>query len=256
MKVQPKDKLDIIAIGCPDARDLQRIVEDIVKADLPLWSLVFINPRMAEMKNRSPLMEHNGRPAEERVLLPASYVATLAFHKKDSTQVLAKLQEILRRCQGEILSDRIAQHEWKNRFKLMVVKRLGPSLVPAEVVIPLSRLGNFMEEVENKINQPVVKEGTVIRKGKDGKPEVVILGFIPADQRKFNYNFVFSLSLSIMNIAERNGGRAYATGLYFKSKAERCWDQKGWRSSNHLKQAWINKAFLIREKSLALALWI
>ena len=61
----------------------------------------------------------------------------------------------------------------------MVVKRLGPSLVPAEVVIPLAGLGNFMEEVENKINQPVVKEGTVIRKGKDGQPEVVILGFIP-----------------------------------------------------------------------------
>jgi Fe-S oxidoreductase len=103
----------------------------------------------------------------------------------------------------------------------MVVKRLGPSLVPAEVVIPLASLGNFMEEVEKKINQPVVKEGTVIRKGKDGRPEIVILGFIPADQRQFSYNFVFSLSLSIMNIAERNGGRAYATGLYFKNKAEK-----------------------------------
>jgi len=221
MKVQPKEQLEIIAIGCAEAPALQQIVEDIVKADLPLWSLVFINPRMAEMKNRSPLMEHNGHPIEERVLLPASYVATLAFHKNDATLVMGKLQEILRRCQGEILSERIAEHEWKNRFKIMVVKRLGPSLVPAEVVIPLSRLGRFMAEVENKINQPVVKEGTVIRKGKDGKPEVVILGFIPADQRKFSYNFVFSLSLSIMKIAERNGGRAYSTGLYFKSKAQK-----------------------------------
>jgi FAD/FMN-containing dehydrogenase len=221
MKVQPKEELEVIAIGCPDADELQQIVEDIVKADLPLWSLVFINPRMAEMKNRSPLMEHNGHPTEERVLLPASYVATIAFHKKDATQVMTQLQKILRRCQGEILSERIAAHEWKNRFKLMVVKRLGPSLVPAEVVIPLSRLGQFMAEVENKINQPVVKEGLVIRRGKDGVPEVVILGFIPADQRKFSYNFVFSLSLSIMKIAEANGGRAYSTGLYFKSKAEK-----------------------------------
>jgi len=221
MKVQPKDELHIIAIGCPDATDLQQIVEDIVKADLPVWSLVFINPKMAEMKNRAPLMEHNGHPAEERVLLPASYVATIAFHKKEATLVVAALKEILHRCQGEILSERIAEHEWKDRFKLMVVKRLGPSLVPAEVVIPLSRLGRFMAEVDNKINQPVVKEGTVVRKGKDGKPEVVILGFIPADQRKFSYNFVFSLSLSIMKIAEANGGRAYSTGLYFKSKADK-----------------------------------
>lgn len=221
MKVQPKEDLDIIAIGCPDATDLQRIVEDMVKVHLPLWSLIFINPRMAEMKNRSPLMEHNGHPIEERVLLPASYIATIAFHKKDAALVHGKLQDILHRCQGEILSERIAEHEWKNRFKIMVVKRLGPSLVPAEVVIPLSRLGHFMSEVENKIHQPVVKEGTVIRKGRDGKPEVVILGFIPADQRKFSYNFVFSLSLSIMKIAEANGGRAYSTGLYFKSKAKK-----------------------------------
>jgi Fe-S oxidoreductase/FAD/FMN-containing dehydrogenase len=220
MKVQPKEELQVIAIGCPDARDLQKIVEDVIKADLPLWSLVFINPRMAEMKNRSPLMEHNGHPIEERVLLPASYIATLAFRKKDQAQVMDVLPDILHRCQGEILSERITGHEWKNRFKIMVVKRLGPSLVPAEVVIPLSALGDFMEDVENKINQPVVKEGTIIRKGRDGKPEIVILGFIPADQRLFSYNFVFSLSLSIINIAEKNGGRAYATGLYFKNKAK------------------------------------
>ncbi|MGV8058357.1 MAG: FAD-binding and (Fe-S)-binding domain-containing protein [Smithellaceae bacterium] len=219
MKVQPLEELKVIAVGCPDARDLQKIVEDIITVNLPLWSLVFINPRMAEMKNRSPLMEHNGHPVEERVILPASYIATLAFRKKDQAQIMNALPDILRRFQGEILSDEIAEHEWKNRFKIMAVKRLGPSLVPAEVVIPLSSLGNFMKEVGNKINQPVVKEGTVICQGRDGKPEVVILGFIPADQRKFSYNFIFSLSLSIMNIAEKNGGRAYATGLYFKSKA-------------------------------------
>lgn len=220
MKVQPNEQLEVLAIGCPEPSAFQQIIEDIVKAELPLWSLVFINPRMAEMKNRSPLMEHNGHPTEERVLLPASYVATIAFRKKDAEIVTSKLKDILRRCQAEILSERIAEHEWKNRFKIMVVKRLGPSLVPAEVVIPLNRLGHFLEEVENKINQPIVKEGTVIRKGKDGKPEVVILGFIPADQRKFSYNFVFSLSLSVMKIAEKNGGRAYSTGLYFKSKAK------------------------------------
>ncbi len=54
-----------------------------------------------------------------------------------------------------------------------------------------------------------------------GEPEAVILGFIPADQRKFSYNFVFGLALTVIKIAEKNGGRAYATGLYFTSKADR-----------------------------------
>jgi len=218
--VQPLEAMDVVSIGCPDAHDLQRFIQAMVDADLPIWSLLFINPRMAELKNRAPVMEHYGHPVEERVLLPASYITTLTFRSKDHYTVMSGLEELIQLCKAEILSDRIATHEWKNRFKLMVVKRLGPSLVPAEVVIPLSSLGDVMSEIENTINQPVVKEGVIIRKTTSGEPEVVILGFIPSDERKFSYNFVFSLSLTIMGIAERHGGRAYATGLYFTKKAK------------------------------------
>ena len=89
-----------------------------------------------------------------------------------------------------MLRDEIAQHEWANRFRIMTVKRLGPSLVPAEVVVPLSGLGAMLSDVETKIAQPLVKEGMLIRQGRNpkGEPEVVILGFIPADQRKLSYN--------------------------------------------------------------------
>lgn len=221
IKVQQREELGLVAIGCPSAHDLQGLVEAMVEAKLPIWSLVFINPRMAEMKNRAPVIEHGGHPAEERVLLPAAYILTLAFRESDRQQVMGGLASLLKRCEAEILSDKIAEHEWKHRFKLMVVKRLGPSLVPAEVVIPLSSLGNVMEEIERKVNQPVVKEGVVIREGAGGKPEVVILGFIPSDQRKFGYNFVFGLAMTIIKIAERHGGRPYSTGMYFSSHARR-----------------------------------
>lgn len=220
IRIQPLEDMDVISIGCPDAHDLQQFIEKMTEANLPIWSLLFINPRMAELKNRAPLMEHLGHPVEERVLLPASYIITLTFRSKDRKAVTDGLDNLFKVCQAEILSDRIARHEWKNRFKLMVVKRLGPSLVPAEVVIPLSALGDFMSEIEHKINQPIVKEGVIIRKTASGKPEVVILGFIPSDERTFSYNFVFSLSLTIMNIAEKHGGRAYSTGLYYAKKAE------------------------------------
>ncbi|MGD0353926.1 MAG: FAD-binding and (Fe-S)-binding domain-containing protein [Dehalococcoidia bacterium] len=219
VKVQPNDDMQVVSIGCADADDLQKFVQSVINEKLPIWSILFINPKMAELKNRSPLLMHYGHPAEERVLLPASYIATLTFRKKDAGDVVDRLPVLLKPCQGEILSDRIAQHEWANRYKLMVVKRLGPSLVPAEIVVPLSSLGAVMDEIEKKVDQPVVKEGVIIRESLNGKPEVVILGFIPSDQRKFSYNFVFSLALTIMNIAVRNGGRPYATGLYFAAKA-------------------------------------
>ncbi len=219
VRVQPLEELEVVSIGCPDAHDMQKFVQSMIDAQLPIWSLIFINPRMAELKNKSPLMMHNGHPAEERVLLPASYIMTLAFRKKDQAAVTGKLPELLKPCEAEILSERIAHHEWTHRFKLMVVKRLGPSLIPTEVVVPLNALGDVMTEIERKVDQPIVKEGVVIRQGANGQPEVVILGFIPGDERKFNYHFVFSLSLTVIRIAQKHGGRAYSTGLYFASKA-------------------------------------
>ncbi|MFA5056425.1 MAG: FAD-binding and (Fe-S)-binding domain-containing protein [Dehalococcoidia bacterium] len=220
VRLKPLEELGIISIGCPDAHDMQQVIQAIIDAKLPIWSMMFINPRMAEMKNKAPLREHYGHPAEERVLLPAAYITTLAFREQDRQQVTDKLASIVKPCQAEMLSEAIARHEWHHRFKLMIVKRLGPSLVPTEVVIPLSAMGDVMAEIEKKVAQPIVKEGIIIRDGKDGQPEVVILGFIPSDQRKFSYNFVFGLSLTIMKIAERHGGRPYATGLYFVGKAE------------------------------------
>ena len=220
VRVQKKTEIGVAAIACPDAHFLSRIFQDFIDRDLPIWSVIFINSRMAEMKNRSPVQTHHGKPVEPKVILPASYVVTIAFREADREKIVPVLPEIVKNCEGEILSQEIADHEWENRFKLMVVKRLGPSLVPAEVVVPLENLGSVMEEIEHKVHQPVVKEGVIIRKGRDGKPEVVILGFIPSDQRKFSYNFVFGLVLSILKIAKKYGGRPYSTGLYFPGYAE------------------------------------
>jgi len=224
--VKPYEEIGVISVACPNSYKTQELMEKMVKEELPIWSMIFINPRMAEMKNRAPLREHHGHPVEERVLLPAAYIITIAFDKKYEGKIKESLQKIVKFCEAEILNERIAKHEWEKRFKLMVVKRLGPSLVPAEIIVPLRNLGKVMDEIEKKVNQPVVKEGVIIKKGKNGEPEVAILGFIPADQRKFSYNFVFSLVLTIMKIAEKYGGRPYSTGLYFVKKAEKVLDKE------------------------------
>ncbi|MFC1919402.1 FAD-binding oxidoreductase [Chloroflexota bacterium] len=90
IRVQPLEDLKVVAIGCPDAHDLQKLLQSIVDEKVPIWSLVFINPRMAELKNKAPLMEHHGHPAEERVLLPASYIITLAFKANEQETVMKK----------------------------------------------------------------------------------------------------------------------------------------------------------------------
>ncbi|HEX7475341.1 MAG TPA: FAD-binding and (Fe-S)-binding domain-containing protein, partial [Dehalococcoidales bacterium] len=221
IRIQPKEELEIVALGNRDAAGLQNLVQTIIDERLPIWSMLFINPLMADLKNVVPLREHLDHAVEERVLLPKLYITTVAYRAKDKTAVMNKLPGILKSTNTEQLPDHIARHEWENRFKIMAVKRLGPSLVPAEVVIPLANLGKVMAELERTVKQPMVKEGIIVRNSTSGQPEVVILGLIPSDQRKFRYNFVFGLSLTIMKIAEKYGGRPYSTGLYYASKAEK-----------------------------------
>lgn len=218
VRIQPREELVILAIGNRDVVGMKNLVQDIVDQNLPIWSVVFINPLMAELKNVVPLREHLGHPAEERVVLPRLYITTVAFRSKDSDAVMGKLPGIMKRRGAELLPDHIAHHEWENRFKIMSVKRLGPSLVPAEVVVPLANLDKMMAEIEKKVNQPMVKEGIIVKNGRSGQPEAIILGLIPSDQRKFRYNFIFGLSLTIMKIAEKYGGRPYSTGLYYANK--------------------------------------
>ncbi len=236
LKIMPDQDLDIISVACPDPTDLQQLLDSMVKAELPIWSMMFINPRMAEMKNRAPLRQHQGHPAEERVILPASYIITLAFPKKESTQVRSQLEQLIKACQAEILSERISRHEWEDRFRLMIVKRLGPSLVPSEVIVPLDSLDKVMIEIERKVDQPVVKEGVVIKNGPEGKPEVVILGFIPSDQRTLGYNFIFGLVMSILKIAEKYGGRCYSTGMYFANKGKQILGKKRYKRLKKFKK--------------------
>src|SRR5207253_2560232 len=51
--------------------------------------------------------------------------------------------------------------------------------------------------------------------------EIVLLGFIPHDERTMAYNFGYGFALSAIAVAEKYGGRGYSTGRYFGSKANR-----------------------------------
>jgi Fe-S oxidoreductase len=221
LRVQPRSDLRFAALSVADAHQFQALLEGLIAARLPLWSAMFISPKMAELRNQAPMREHNGHVVEQHVALPIAYVVTLAFRASDAAAVYGGLPALAATHGAQILSDTIARHEWEQRFKLMTVKRLGPSLVPAEVIVPLAALADTLDEFAQKVGQPLVEEGVVLRQGANGVPEVVILGFIPADQRKFSYNLVFGLSLTILKIAERHGGRAYATGIYFARRADR-----------------------------------
>ncbi|MBU0495873.1 MAG: FAD-binding oxidoreductase [Chloroflexi bacterium] len=217
LRVRPLEDEVVVGARFDRAEDLAAAVQQIAGDKLPLWSASFINPTMARLKNQAPAKLEHGQPNhdEHAPQLPEAYLAVFVFPAGRAGAVEEPLKRILAAHNGALLSEELAHHEWDERFSIMKIKRLGPSMVPAEVIVPLKNLGPALAEIERIIKQPLAIEGMALR-----GDEVLFLGFIPHDARSLLYNMAFGLSLSVIKLAKRHGGRAYASGLYFAREAE------------------------------------
>jgi len=201
----------------PTAGTLARAIESMSDGKLPFWSVSFINPTMAHIRNNlPPHLEHGKVVQEERPILPEAYLAVFAAPESRRSVLGAQLESLVHAAGGKMLADEIVQDEWNNRFNLMHGKRLGPSVAPAEVVVPLDRLEPVLEGIAARIKLPMLIEAMVDA----ADNEVTLLGLILHDERKFTFNFAFGLALSVLRVAKENGGRAYTTGLFFPNEAE------------------------------------
>ncbi|MDY0129677.1 MAG: FAD-binding and (Fe-S)-binding domain-containing protein [Methanosarcina vacuolata] len=211
LKVQKFEERKAVSASFPSASALKKAIEDIKRKNIPLWSISFLNPEWADMKNKAPRKLHYEEVVDkDRPMLPVSYVSTFMY---PASRDVSGLREAIEGAGGTILPEEIAKYETDEWFKSMKVKRLGPSFIPAEVLVPLEKMDIAFEEIGKKIKLPVLTEGMVISDG-----YVVLLCFMRHSERSVLFNTAFALSLSILKIAEENGGRAYSSGLFFASK--------------------------------------
>ncbi len=216
-RVAPKDDVYLLAASFASASSLQRAVAAMSTGKLPLWSVSFINPSAVRLGKHLPAKTHHGHPVHAVHTPPEveeSFVVLMAWHGAVG-DLVGQLTEIVGTAGGSVLPEDVAQHEWELRFSPMRVKRIGPSLIPTEVVVPVEALGAVLDEIDEKVDLPIVIEGVGVR-----GDEFVLLGFIPHDERTFGYNVAFGLALSVIKIARQHGGRAYSTGIYFKRHAD------------------------------------
>jgi Fe-S oxidoreductase/FAD/FMN-containing dehydrogenase len=204
------------AVAFADAKRMAEALRQVAERKLPVWSVSFLNPTMARLKNAGPPKTHQGHPEPGGPALPEDrYIVLFAYDAENTDTVVDGLRAIASVTGGERLPAAIARHEWSERFKPMRLKRLGPSVVPAEVVIPIDALAAVLDELGAAIKAPLAIEGLSVR-----GQEIVLLGFIPHDERTLGYTFGYGFALSAIRAAERHGGRAYSIGRYFSSRAD------------------------------------
>ena len=222
LRVRPLEPEVLWGARFDTAEGLARALTAIREAELSFWSISFINPTMGHIRNNlPPHMEHGHVVEQHRPTVPEGYVAVLVAPGSQRAAIDAELPALIQAAGGETIDSEVVEHEWENRFNLMHGKRLGPSTAPSEVVVPLSNLAAALQAIEKRIGLPILMEGMVTTHPLSGDADdVTLLGFILHDERKLTFNFAFGLALSVLKIAKENGGRAYATGLYFTNEAD------------------------------------
>ena len=107
--------------------------------------------------------------------------------------------------------DSLGQEIWESRFHPMKIKRLGPGIVPAEVIIPCENLSEYLRRLSK------YSVGSEVWFVKGGKCSV--LSFLPWDERRLSYAYQWRFSIRALKTAKKLGGKSYSSGLYLSRES-------------------------------------
>ena len=209
----------LLAAAFTRLEDLSAALAAIKSEHLPLWHVSVSTAEFVRSHQEALALSQNGNghgSAGHTVPMPPQgrHLATFVYPASRSAQVDGRLTRILTSHGAEIQPDQVAKHEWDERFYPMRMKRLGPSLVPSEGILPVSGLPQVVAEASQKL-RGIAIEGHLV-----GPDEITLLCFLPEDERTGSYMIGFSKSLTMLGIIEKQGGRPYSVGLYFTDQAE------------------------------------
>lgn len=205
LKVRSKEDHKLVLAAFPSAAALAQAFNKISEESIPLWSVNFANPKHVALRQAA---------ADQHLLPEDKYLGMFVYPSTREQSVQPKLDHIIAVCGGESLNDEQAQHEWEERFYPMRMKKFGPSLVPSEVILPVSGFTETFAALEKRYKD-IALEGFCV-----GPDHVVLLTFLLADERDLAFPMVYASTLVVLEEAKRFGGETYALGIYLADEAE------------------------------------
>jgi len=220
LAVRPSEE-DILTLGAfSGLEDITDMMEALGRSDLPVWHVSVSTKEYIEKTKEAVKAAGEEEAGVADALPPGKSLLLMVYPRSREDRVRPALERMIKQHGGEILSSELARHEWEHRFDPMRLKRLGPSLVPAEAIIPVEAFAKTVSQIAKEV-KGIAIEGTVI-----GRNEVTLLGFLLSDERTLAFNLDYTKSLLILDIAERFGGRPYSVGYYFVDSAEKVYGRE------------------------------
>lgn len=212
VKVREKEEEYVMLGAFEKLEQASQFINGLSANHIPLWNVSLATPAFTALRQKA---------SGKNTLPENSYVVTTVFPKSRKPVVEKQLLDLVRSCLGTVLSDEIARAEWSDRFYPMRFKKLGPSLVASEVVIPIAEIPGFVGEIEKKFKGEFALEGTMA-----GPDKISILGFMLADERKLGFPMAYACALEVIDSGEKFGGRVYSLGMYFPDRIQTIFDDQ------------------------------
>ncbi|MFX0113799.1 MAG: FAD-binding oxidoreductase [Candidatus Hodarchaeota archaeon] len=151
----------------------------------------------------------------DSILPNDSYYALIAVEASDevSSSLLTKSIES---SGGNVEHEDNADHEWKERFYPMRLKRLGPGIILGESYLPLNQIDNYLETINQRFRRDEPSSEVILI----SKKEAAVLTYFLDDDRRFTGMFAWSKAFQILKLAEKLGGRPYSTGLWLSGRSK------------------------------------
>ncbi|MBS3970598.1 MAG: FAD-binding oxidoreductase [Clostridia bacterium] len=205
VKAREKDEESVILSAFPDMESTAKFLNELSKKKILLWNVSLTTPAYTALKQKA--LEHYVLPEDQ-------YLVTMVFPKPRRSSVEKQIQDLTAFYNGKIMREKLAKEEWEDKFYPMRFKKLGPTLVASEVVIPIKEVESFVREIERKYKGEFALEGTMV-----GTDQISILGFMLADERKFGFPLAYACALDVIDTGEKYGGKVFSIGMYFTDRA-------------------------------------
>lgn len=138
----------------------------------------------------------------------------LAAYEGDEAEVedeVRKMDHVVDRWSGKVEAEEVASHAWDERFYPMRIKRLGPSLAPSEVYVPIDNLGEFLAHFESHFSsEKFATEGAVDNEGR----VAVLTWFLDDERKRISFLMGWYRSLDVIKLGVKHGGSAYSIGMW------------------------------------------
>ncbi|OGL55661.1 MAG: hypothetical protein A3C43_00720 [Candidatus Schekmanbacteria bacterium RIFCSPHIGHO2_02_FULL_38_11] len=135
------------------------------------------------------------------------------FENDEITDQVFKARELAVSCKGREADAKTALHHWENRFYPMRLKKEGPSMLAAELILPLKNLSLCLAKVQSIFESNNIKMMTELHL--IGKEEILLMVTYLTDERdKEKYLNDLLLVDAIMRTGFKLKGKPYGTGIW------------------------------------------